>query len=180
MTEIVTSTQRIYNGKVINLRVDTVLLQNEQSGKREIVEHHGAVAIVPLYDDNTVVLVRQFRLAAGRVMLEIPAGSVEPGEDIDATANRELAEEVHLEAGIMRKLFQSFVAPGYSTELIHTYLATGLTAKTLKGDDDEFLDIIRLPLGEAIEKIGTGEIEDSKSIGGLLYVDQLLKKGSKN
>jgi len=113
-------------------------------------------------------------------MLEIPAGSVEPGEDIDATANRELAEEVHLEAGIMRKLFQSFVAPGYSTELIHTYLATGLTAKTLKGDDDEFLDIIRLPLGEAIEKIGTGEIEDSKSIGGLLYVDQLLKKGSKN
>ncbi len=178
MTEVITSTKRIYDGKIINLRVDTVRLQNETFGTREIVEHHGAVAIVPLFDDNSVVLVRQFRLAAGRMMLEIPAGSVEPGEDIDATAHRELAEEVHLEASEMQKLFQSFVAPGYSTEFIHTYLARGLSERILKGDDDEFLDIIRIPLSEAIKKIGTGEIEDSKSIGGLLFVDQLLRKDS--
>jgi ADP-ribose pyrophosphatase len=176
--ETTTSSTRIYDGKVINLRVDDVLLQNGKSSKREIVEHHGAVAIVPIYDDGTVVLVRQFRLAAGRNMLEIPAGSVEPGELIDATAHRELSEEVHLQTSELISLFQSFVAPGYSTELIHTFLAKGLSPRTLKGDDDEFLDIIRIPLSDAIDKIGTGEIEDSKSIGGLLYVDRLLRKGS--
>lgn len=180
MTEIVTSTQRIYNGKIINLRIDTVLLQNELAGKREIVEHKGAVAIVPLFDDGTVMLVKQFRLAAGRDMLEIPAGGMEEGEDGIATAHRELAEEVHLQATEMRKLFQSFVAPGYSTELIHTYLARGLSDKTLRGDYDEFLELIRVPLSEAIEKIASGEIEDSKSIGGLLYVNNLLEKGSIN
>jgi len=178
LAETVTSSRRIYEGRVINLRVDTVVLQNDETSKREIVEHHGAVAIVPLYDDGTVVLVRQFRLAAGKPMLEIPAGSVEPGEPVDDTAHRELAEEVHLSATEMRKLYQSFVAPGYSTELIHTYLARGLSAKTLKGDDDEFLDIIRLPLEEAIAKIDSGEIEDAKSISGLLYVSRLLQKGS--
>jgi ADP-ribose pyrophosphatase len=177
VNEKITTTERIYNGKIINLRVDTIELPNDKTAKREIVEHHGAVAMVPLFDDNTVMLVRQFRLAAGRSMLEIPAGTVETGDSVDDTAHRELAEEVHLAASKMRKLFQSFVAPGYSTELIHTYLATGLSSKTLPGDDDEFLDIIRLPLSEAIGKIELGEIEDSKSISGLLFVDRLLKRG---
>jgi ADP-ribose pyrophosphatase len=177
LTEIITSTQRIYDGKILNLRVDTVDLDNGKSGKREIVEHHGAIAVVPLYDDGTVVMVKQFRLAAGRTMLEIPAGSVEPGEKELATAHRELAEEVHLQAAEMTKLFQSFVAPGYSTELIHTYLARSLSENTLPGDEDEDLHIVRMPLGEAIAKISSGEIEDSKSIAGLLYVNQLIEKG---
>ena len=176
MTEIITGTERIYEGKVINLRVDTVQLQNSKFSKREIVEHHGAVAIVPVYDDGTVALVKQFRLAANQVMLEIPAGSIEAGDAALETAHRELAEEVHLQASEMTHLFSSFVAPGYSTELIHTFLAAGLTAKTLPGDEDEFLHIIRLPLSTVIEKIETGEIIDSKSIAALLYVERHLRK----
>jgi ADP-ribose pyrophosphatase len=177
VNEIVTSTKRIYDGKVINLRVDTVVLQNDQTSTREIIEHHGAIAVVPLLDNGHVVLVKQFRLAAGQLMLEIPAGSMEPGEDPSECAHRELAEEVHLAATTMTKLFQAFVAPGYSTELIHTFLATGLTSKILPGDDDEFLEIVELPLDDAISKISDGEIQDSKTISGLLYVKAAMLKG---
>jgi ADP-ribose pyrophosphatase len=177
LTEIVTSTKRIYDGKIINLRVDTVLLQNEKTSYREIVEHHGAIAIVPITDAGSVLMVRQFRLAAAQTTLEIPAGSVEAGEDVTDCAHRELAEEVHLSATSMKKLFQSFVAPGYSTELIHTFLATGLSTKTLEGDDDEFLEIVEMPLEHAIALIGSGDIQDSKTISGLLYVKHLEAKG---
>jgi ADP-ribose pyrophosphatase len=172
--ETVTSTKRIYDGRIINLRLDTVLMPDGRMSQREIVEHRGAVAMVPLYPDQTVVLVRQYRRPAASALLEIPAGTCEAQEDIEITARRELAEEVNLSAGRMVKLFHSYVAPGYSTEVIHTYLALDLVHAEGNTDEDEFLEIIRMPLDEALGKITSGEIIDSKTISGLLFVARLL------
>jgi ADP-ribose pyrophosphatase len=172
--ETVTSTKRVYDGHVINLRLDSVLMPNGKMSQREIIEHRGAVALVPLYPDKTVVLVRQFRRPAA--LLEIPAGTCEAQEDVEITARRELAEEVNLQAGRMVKLFHAYQAPGYSTEVIHTYLALDLSPTEGETDEDEFLEILRLPLEEAIAKIAHGEIIDSKTISGLLFVDRLLPK----
>jgi ADP-ribose pyrophosphatase len=120
------------------------------------------------------VLVRQYRRPAASALLEIPAGTCEAQEDIEITARRELAEEVNLSAGRMVKLFHSYVAPGYSTEVIHTYLALDLVHAEGNTDEDEFLEIIRMPLDEALGKITSGEIIDSKTISGLLFVARLL------
>jgi ADP-ribose pyrophosphatase len=172
--EHVTSARRIYEGKVINLRVDTVVLPQGKTSEREIVEHRGAVALVPITGDGQVMLVRQWRTPTQSALLEIPAGTREEGEDPDACAHRELGEEVNFAAGRMTKLCEMFMAPGYSTELIHLYLAQDLTPMQGTPDDDEFLDIITLPLSEAINKIAAGEIRDAKSISGLLLAARVL------
>jgi len=174
--EIVTSSQRLFDGRILNLRLDTVLLPNGKISRREIVEHRGAVAMVPMLDRNTVILVRQYRGAAGESLLEIPAGTRDPEEQVEACARRELAEEINYAAGRMIKLFQSFMAPGYSTEVIHTFLALDLTPAEGSTDEDEFLELVQMPLTEALDKIKTGEIHDAKSIGGLLYADRVLKE----
>lgn len=172
--ETTLSTERIYEGRVINLRRDTVQLPNGKESKREVVEHQGAVAIVPLLPNGDVVLVRQWRTAAGRALLEIPAGTRDKaGETLEACARRELSEEVNFAAQTMRQLFAVFVAPGYSTEVIHVFFAEGLTPQDGKTDEDEFLEIVMLPLADAIAKIETGEIADAKSVSGLLFVERL-------
>ena len=132
--------------------------------------------MVPMLDKETVVLVRQYRRAAAGVMLEIPAGTRDPNEDIELCARRELAEEINYAAGRMVKLFHSYVAPGYSTEVIHTFLALDLTPTEGHTDEDEFLEVVPLPLRAAIEKIGSGEIIDSKTISGLLFAERLIPK----
>ena len=172
--ETVTSSKRLFDGRIINLRVDTVMLPNGKMSQREIVEHRGAVAMVPLLDRDTVILVRQFRRAAMSSLLEIPAGTRDPEEDIELCARRELAEEINYQAGRMVKLFHSYQAPGYSTEVIHTFLALDLTPAEGHTDEDEFLEVVTLPLSEAIGKIRTGEIIDAKTISGLLFVERLL------
>lgn len=174
--EIVTSTQRLFDGRIINLRLDTVLLPNGKTSQREIVEHRGAVAMVPMLGHDTVILVRQYRGAAGGSLLEIPAGTRDPEEDVESCARRELGEEINYAAGRMIKLFQSFMAPGYSTEVIHTFLALDLTPTEGHTDEDEFLDIVPMPLSDALGLIKTGEIVDAKSISGLLYADRVLKE----
>lgn len=168
------SSQRIYEGRVINFRVDTIRLPNGKTSTREIVEHRGAVAIVPILDEDTVILVHQYRTAVGGPLLEIPAGTREPNEDITLCASRELGEEINYHPGRIYKLFESFMAPGYTSELIHTFLALDLTPVEGHTDDDEFLEIVRMPLQEAIDLIGKGEIRDGKSIGGLLYAAKVL------
>ena len=172
--ETITSSKRIFDGRIINLRVDTVLLPNGKLSQREIVEHRGAVAMVPLIDRDTVILVRQFRRAAMSSLLEIPAGTRDPDEDIELCARRELAEEINYQAGRMVKLFHSYQAPGYSTEVIHTFLALDLTPAEGHTDEDEFLEVVTLPFAEAIGKIASGEIIDAKTINGLLFVERLL------
>ncbi len=172
--ETVTSSQRVFDGRIINLRLDTVVLPNGKTSQREIVEHRGAVAMVPMLDRDTVILVRQFRRAAAAALLEIPAGTRDPDEDIEACARRELAEEINYQPGRMVKLFHSYQAPGYSTEVIHTFLALDLTPTEGHTDEDEFLEILPMPFAEAVEKIRSGEIIDAKTISGLLFVARLL------
>jgi len=172
--EHVTSARRIYEGKIINLRVDTVVLPGDKTGEREIVEHRGAVALVPITDKGHVVLVRQWRTPAQAALLEIPAGTREHDEDPDLCARRELGEEVNFSAARLTKLCEMYMAPGYSTELIHLYLAQELSPMQGHPDDDEFLDIVTLPLSEAIDKIAAGEICDAKSISGLLMAARFL------
>ncbi len=176
MEEIPTSSKRLYDGRIIKLRLDTVLLPNGKTSQREIVEHRGAVAMVPMLDRNTVVLVRQYRRAAEGSLLEIPAGTRDPDEEVEACARRELAEEINYSAGRMIKLFQSFMAPGYSTEVIHTFLALDLTPTEGHTDEDEFLQILPTPLADALAMIKSGEIVDAKTISGLLYAERVLRE----
>jgi ADP-ribose pyrophosphatase len=172
--EQVIETKRIYEGRILNFRVDTVRLPNGKTSIREIVEHRGAVAMVPMLDRETVILVRQDRLAAGTRLLEIPAGTRDPNEEIEACARRELAEEIQYEAGRMIKLCSFYTAPGFSTEKIHMFLALDLEPCDGHADEDEFLEIVIMPLAKAIELIGAGEIEDAKSIAGLLSAEKML------
>jgi len=177
LTETVIDSKPIFSGRVIDLRVDTVRLPDGKTAARDIVQHNGAIAAVPLLPDGSVVLVRQYRLPALGTLLEIPAGSLNKGEDIDSCVFRELVEEIQYTPGKIRKLFSMFVAPGYSTEQIHVYLAQELVAKAGRGDDDEFLQIETATIDEALAKIETGEIRDAKSIAGLLYVARMRDAG---
>ncbi|MGO8672390.1 MAG: NUDIX domain-containing protein [Capsulimonadaceae bacterium] len=173
-TETLISSRRVYEGRVLSLRVDDVRLANGIEARREVVEHRGAVAIVPMVDRETVILVRQYRTSTGRVMLEVPAGSLNEGESPEICAHRELAEETKFDARHMQYLYGTFMAPGYCTEVIHAFLALGLEPCERDADDDEFIELVRLPLDEAIGLIGKGELQDAKSVAALLYVARIL------
>jgi len=172
LIEHVIATRPVYEGKLIHLRVDTVKLPNGHESQREIVSHRGAVCIVPYRADGCILMVRQFRLAAGRVLLEIPAGSMEAGEDPQACAARELEEETGYKPGAIRKLFSAFLSPGYSTEQVHAYVATNLQDGTVHLDAGENVSVVAVPEGEIEERIARGEIEDAKTIAALLMALQ--------
>lgn len=174
LIERVTSSRTIYDGKLVHLRVDTVQLPNGVESQREIVTHRGAVCIVALVTEDTVLMVRQFRLAAGRVLLEIPAGTMEAGENPDACAARELEEETGFKPGALRELFRAFLSPGYSTERIHAYLATGLTDGTVHLDAGENVRVVKVPIADIDRMISAGEIEDAKSVAALMTALRLL------
>ncbi len=163
-------TRNIYTGKVITLNVDTVQLPNGITVDLETIRHPGAAAVVPVKDDGTVVLIRQFRHAAGGFIYEIPAGKLAPGEDPLHCASRELEEEVGYRASTFELLSSIFTAPGFADEVIHVYKATGLTKGRQHLDRDEVLDVIEMPLSEAIAKIEDGTIRDGKTIVGLQAV----------
>ncbi|NLX09328.1 MAG: NUDIX hydrolase [Chloroflexi bacterium] len=173
LTEKIVSSEPVYDGKLISLRVDHVELPNGERSMREIVQHPGAVAIVPLLDDD-VFLVRQYRLAANTITLEIPAGTLSRGEEPDRAAERELQEEIGYRPGKLTRLGGEYTAPGYTTEYIHLYLAEDLIHSRLAMDDDEFLDIVRLPFSEALRQVEAGEIDDGKTIAALLLVARRL------
>ena len=175
LNETVTGSELIYDGKIVHLRVDNVVLPDGKAAKREIVGHPGAVCIVPVRDDGTILLVRQFRLAAGQVLLEIPAGTRNSGEDPAACAARELEEETGYKAANLRPLFSSYLAPGYSTELIHAYLATGLTDGKTNPDEDENVELVALPIPEVERRILAGELQDAKTIAAILVALRLIQ-----
>lgn len=168
--ETVVKTQNIYTGRVIRLDVLEVTLQDGTTGMRELVTHPGAVAIVALDAAERVLLVRQYRIAAREVMIEIPAGTLNPGEDPLVCAERELQEETGYRPGKLEKIGGIFVAPGYTTEFIHLFLATDLTESRLEGDTDEFIEVDHVALGDALAMIESGAIKDGKSITALLTV----------
>lgn len=169
MAQRVVRSRRVYDGSVVSLRIDEVELAGGGRAAREIVEHRGAVAAVPLLADGDVLLVRQYRGAAGERLLEIPAGTLEPGEDPSAALQRELAEEIGMRAGSVEHLSSFLPSPGFLTELVHVYLARDLTPHRLEAEEDD-LEVVRMPLGEARAMVARGEIRDAKSIIGLMLV----------
>jgi len=175
----------IYRGRYLTFRVDTVEDASGSRHRREIAGHPGAVAIVALDDHDRVLLVRQFRTAAGRVLLEIPAGTLDAAEDgaIEdpaVAAPRELEEETGYRAGAWRLLTRFYTAPGFTSELMHLWLATDLRPagdERLAPDEDERLELVRLPWEEAVAAVERGEIADAKSIVGLLWLARLEAAG---
>ncbi len=159
--------ENIYKGKKFSVRVDHITDDQGQSYNREIVVHGGAVVMVPVERDGRLVLVRQWRRAVGKVLLELPAGTLEEGEPPLETAQRELQEEIGYRAEKITPLGGFYSAPGILTEYLHLYLAEDLQESRLAPDAHEHIDLVRLSLDEALTKIEAGEIEDAKSIAGL-------------
>lgn len=168
MEETITKTESIYDGRIVKLALHTVRLPDGSEARREIITHPGAVAVVALDDAGRVLLVRQFRSAVRQIMLEIPAGTLHPGEDATECAIRELREETGYRPRQMATLGGIYVTPGYSTEYIHLFYATGLEHAPLSLDSDEFLEAVQLPFRAALALIDSGGITDSKTIIGLL------------
>jgi ADP-ribose pyrophosphatase len=163
-------TRHIFSGRVVNLRLETVTLPNGATVEMELIRHPGAAAIIPMKDDGTVMLIRQYRHAVGGFILEIPAGKLDPGEKPRDCAARELEEEIGLRAALLEPVITFFTTPGFTDEVIHIFKATGLTLGIQKLDRDEVLDVIELPLEQAIAQIADGTIRDGKTIVGLQTV----------
>jgi ADP-ribose pyrophosphatase len=176
MSERTIRSDRRYEGRTVSLRVDEVELPTGRRTTREVVEHPGAVAILA-WDGARLAMVRQWRHATGDALLEIPAGTLEPGEAPVATAKRELAEEVGRAAHSWEAGPVFFTAPGFCTELMHTYLATDLTDASAAADDDEELEASWHPLQSALAAIDDGSIRDAKTIVGVLWLAQRLEGG---
>ena len=163
----VVSSEKKYSGRVLALRVDHVRLGNGKEARLEIIEHHGSVVMVPVDDDGGIWLVRQYRHAAGREILELPAGSLEPGEEPAACAGRELREEIGMAAGALTRIGGFFLAPGYATEFMHVYLAAGLRPDKIPGDEDEVLQPEKYSVAELRRLLEEGNMEDAKTVAAL-------------
>ena len=159
-----------YRGRIINLRVDTALLPNGSSATREVVEHPGGVCVAALTEDGYLLFVRQFRYPYQKVLLELPAGKLDPGEDPLEAGKRELREETGAEAARYESLGELYPSPGYCGEIIHMYAATGLTFGQMSPDEDEFLEVEKIPLEEAARMVLDNEIADAKTQAAVLKV----------
>ena len=158
---------KLYDGRIINLRVDDVLLPDGRAAKREYVEHRGGAAILAI-EEGQVYLVRQFRYPYREVLLEIPAGKLEAGEEPIVTAARELEEETGLRAERIEPYGVIYPSPGYTNEKLYIFVAYGSKQSAAHPDSDEFLNVVRMPVAEAIDKVTSGEIKDSKTCYALL------------
>jgi ADP-ribose pyrophosphatase len=156
-----------FSGRVFNVTVDTVR-EGDKTYVREVVHHSGSAVILPAFDDGTIALVRQYRHPALRYLLELPAGTLENNERPEKGAARELEEELGLVAGRMEKLSEFFVSPGFCEEKMWLYLATELTETAQRLEEDEMIEVVRLPIERALQMITDGEIEDAKTIIGLM------------
>ena len=160
----------VYQGKMVNLRVDQVRLQSGRTSSREVVEHPGSVGIIPIDKDGNVILIRQFRYAVGELLWEIPAGKLDPGENPEDCAIRELEEETSYLAGRLEKVTSFYTSPGFSSEMLHLFIGTDLLPGRGQPDDDENIETYRLSR-EAIETMmKDGEIRDAKTLLGLATV----------
>ncbi|MDE2787952.1 MAG: NUDIX hydrolase [Chloroflexota bacterium] len=167
-------TRWIYRGEFINLREDTVILEDGQRHTATVVEYPSSVCIVPVFPDRTVMLVRQFRKPAEEFLLEAPAGKMEPGEIPEAAALRELQEEIGHTAGRLNPLATFYTEPALCTQRMHVFLARDLTPARLSADEDEFIDVRRIPIERAAGLIADGSIRDAKSISALLLAMRVM------
>jgi ADP-ribose pyrophosphatase len=160
---ITLNTERVYTGAVISVRLDTIL-EGDVEYRREVVEHRGSAVIVTVFDDSTIALVRQYRHAAGEYLLELPAGSLEEGEDAETGAIRELEEEVGYSTAQIELIAEFYVSPGFLTEKMFVYLAEQLTATGQRLETDEIIEVERVSLDEAVRMVADGRIADAKTI----------------
>ncbi|NLX62863.1 MAG: NUDIX hydrolase [Tissierellia bacterium] len=167
--------ERIYEGKIVNLRIDTVELPGKKYSKREIVEHPGAVGIVPITEDGKIILVRQFRKAVEKPLLEIPAGKIEINEEPKETALRELFEETGFYSNKMEYIIEFYTSPGFSNEKVYLFLATELEKREAEPNDDELIEIEMYDIKDLVEMVNRGEINDSKTIIGILLAEKYIK-----
>jgi ADP-ribose pyrophosphatase len=171
--EIIRS-EKIYQGRVFSVRCDQVSLPNGKSVELDIVEHTGAVTLVPVDDQGNLWFVRQYRHAAGVNLLELPAGSLEPGELPEACALREVREEIGMAASHIEKIGEFFMAPGYSTEFVHIYLVSGLHPAPLPADEDEFLNVETIPIKQVFAMVAASQIHDCKTLASLYLAQPFL------
>ena len=173
------NSREIFRGRVFDVTVDTIV-EGEITYDREVVHHPGSAVIIPVFDDGTIAFVRQYRHPAVRYLLEIPAGTLDGNESPAEGAARELKEELGCTAGRLEKLSEFFVSPGFCAEKMWLYLATDLTQSTQQLEADELLEVVRLPLRQALEMITVGEIEDAKTIIGLLLAAPRIASAENN
>jgi len=173
---VLVDSRRVYDGKVISLRVDRFQSPSGGIFEHEVIEHPGAVAMLPLLDDGRLLLIRQYRHLVGKVLLEIPAGTLDEDEDPEECARRELVEETGYDAEVMEELLSCFLSPGYSSEKIHIFLASKLRRVNHRPEVDELIELEPVQVVKAEVMMRNGEIMDAKTISGIAYF--LLTRGS--
>jgi ADP-ribose pyrophosphatase len=158
----------LFQGRAFKIRRDHMRTPDGRETRFDIVEHGGSVILIPIDQDGNLLFVRQYRHAAGKDLLELPAGTRDGDEPFEECAAREIREETGMEAGNLRKVGEFYLAPGYSTEFMEVYLATDLRPNPLKADDDEFLFLEKIPLQRALQMAEQGDMPDAKSLAALL------------
>ena len=166
--------ENTYTGRAFSVRRDHLLTPSGNTVQYDIISHIGSVSIVPVDENGQIYFVRQYRHAAELDLLELPAGTLEPGEPPEEAAAREIREETGMAAQSLKKIGSFYLAPGYSTELMHVYLATGLTHDPLEPDADEYLSVEKLPVAEALRLAESGQMQDAKSLAALLLARPYL------
>jgi ADP-ribose pyrophosphatase len=167
------NSKKTYSGKMIDVRIDEIILESGKSTLREVVEHDPTVAIVPIDNDGNIILVNQYRHPAKKYVLEVPAGLIDPGEDPDKAALRELMEETGYGANSLNPIGRIWASPGFTDEYMHCYIARDLFPKKLPHDDDEEISIRKIPISETHTLIKNGIIDDSKTISLILMASTL-------
>ena len=168
--------EALFQGRAFKIRRDTMKTPDGRETKFDIVEHNGSVVILPIDDQGNLLFVRQYRHAASMDLLELPAGTREADEAYEVCAAREIREETGMEAGRLEKIGDFYLAPGYSTEFMAVFLATDLSHNPLRPDDDEFLQVEKIPLKQALQMAERGEVPDAKSLAALFLARSYLEK----
>src|SRR5213083_3389706 len=175
------ATRRVYSGRVVRLDVDTIRFPDGSTGELEVIRHPGAAAVVPCLtdpkgSDPTILMIKQYRYAAGGPLWEIPAGTLDSGEAPETCARRELLEEAGVTAGRLQRLTSIWTTPGFTDEVIHLYLASGLTPGEPSRERDEFIEVVPQPLSQVLARIRDGEVRDAKTIVAILYMAGFVLK----
>lgn len=172
--EKIIDSKQIYDGRVVNLHIETVQLDDGYTYERELIHHSGAVALLPFDEDGNIYLVKQFRAGAKGDLLELPAGQLEPDEPPEVCARRELQEEIGMYPEELVELGGFYVAASYTSEFIRIYIARGLRESVLPGDQDERIEVVKMPFEEAVQMAYRNEVVDSKTLIGLMWAAQRL------
>jgi ADP-ribose pyrophosphatase len=175
MTYEILSKETMYNGPIFSVDRVEISLPDSRARKYDMIHIQDAVTILPLDQNGNVLFVKQYRVGSNSILLELPAGKIEIGESAQFTAEREIREETGFAANKMQPLGKFFVSPGYSTEYMYTFLATGLFSSPLNPDADEFLNLVKIPLQETLNMIRNGQIEDCKTLSAFMQALPYLK-----